>query len=117
LKEEALGRTIQSTRFGREYGLSSDKLRDDDYAFKIFGTGMRKIYAEITKKIEKKIRRKFMCFGRPIKPSHDLLQCGEFRSFFGHADKKNILLLEHQSVHYALCSMKAATQAKAFFNL
>ena len=31
--------------------------------------------------------------------------------------KKNILLLQHQSVHYALCSMKAATQAKAFFNV
>ena len=51
MKEEALGRTLQRTRFGRFYGLSSDKLRDDDdnYALKIFVTGMRKVYAEITK--------------------------------------------------------------------
>ena len=61
MKEEALGRTVQSTRFGREYGLSSDKLRDDDNAFKIFGTGMRKIYAEITKKIEKKKYGENLC--------------------------------------------------------
>jgi len=53
LKEEALGRIVHRTRFGRVYGLSSDKLHDDDYAFKIFGTGMGKIYAEITKKLKK----------------------------------------------------------------
>jgi len=63
------------------------KLRDDDYAFKIFGTGMCKVYAEITKKL-KKIQWKCKCFGCLIKPRHDLLQCGEFWSLFGHADKK-----------------------------
>jgi hypothetical protein len=30
---------------------------------------------------------------------------------------KNILLLEHQSLHYALCSVRAATQAIVFFNI
>jgi len=49
MKEEALGRVVQRTRFGRGYGLWSDELRDEDHAFNIFGTGMRKIYAEITK--------------------------------------------------------------------
>jgi len=55
LKEEELGHTVQRTRFGRGYRLSSDKLRDDDYAFEIFGTGLGKIYAEMTKN-KKKMR-------------------------------------------------------------
>jgi len=30
---------------------------------------------------------------------------------------KSILLLEHQSLHYAVCSIKGETQAKVFFNI
>jgi hypothetical protein len=116
VKEEEVCHTVQRTRFGRICGLSSDILRDYDYAFEIFGTRMSKIYAEITKNKQKKC-------GENVCVLVALLCQGTIFYNAVNSDRclvtltKSILLLEHQSVHYALCSMEKATQAKVFFNM